>query len=89
MFGVCALVVEVGKSTEAKAVRVSLLKDGDILPEEVVRLVLEAGLPEVVVTRVPVRPASATSSTLEVGPSILWVLLLEPCPGPFIIHNIK
>ena len=88
MVGVCALVVKVGKPTEAKTVRIGLLKDGDVLPVEVVWLVLKARLPEAV-CRVPVRPAMATGSTLEVVPSILWVLLLESCPGPLIIHNFN
>jgi len=85
MFGVCALVVVVRKTTNTKAVRVILLKDSEPLPSELVRVGIWAGLKEAAVAR----PVLNTSNILEVFPSNLWVAPLQSGPDLLVTVNLK
>ena len=89
VFGYSALVIVMGKSTNTKAVRVSFLKDVEPLPSELRWLVIQAGLREVAMVVVPVRPVLDTSNILEMVPGSLWVLSLDLGPDPLILPKFN
>ena len=86
--GLDTLVVEVRDAAGAERVGVAVLQVCDVLPVELIGVVIQAELLWVAEVRSPVRPVVDTIQVFEKAPGQLRVLLLEVGPSPLILESL-